>query len=317
MIDNITMVKKTLSEIEKKAIIKNSRLMCNSLNGLIYYDNRTTKNFTGGLFVKIDTGNKLKISGSIHKYFSFLENRTLTNFESFTMEQAQTTFKKMIENFGISPDKIEISFFEIGMNIKTPIEPKEILEAIHSIGANNERLFLIDANHKDSRQITTERHRDFRIYFKIYDKVFEMLDKQNKRTPTGLNIIRIETVHRRCEKIFLSDFLNIDNLVRLQNSFFNEWENLNFYNDINAPKGTTRGKIDLVRSIIYNGKNEVLKNYKLQYENKALTRRQFYTVKDFIKNWELIRCNFDIKHSKIVPVWKNAYLLEKLTIEKI
>ena len=314
MIDNITMVKRTLSENEKSNIIKKSRLVVNSLNGLIYYDNRTTKNFTGGLFIKIDQHNKLKITGSLHKYSSYLQNRSLTNFDSFTMHQAKATFEKLILNTGINTDKVEISFFEIGLNVNLPIEAKAILEKVHSIGNHKEKLFLIDANYKDARQITTERHRDYRVYFKIYDKVFEMLDKQHKRTPSDINIIRIETVHRRCEKLKLNNFLDLEYLCRLQNAFFNEWEQLNFYNDITAPKGTQRSKIDLVRSIIYKGKNEVLKQYKSQYENNALTKRQFYSVRDFLANWEITRHEYDIKNSKIVPFWLNAYNSEKQTV---
>jgi hypothetical protein len=317
MIDNITMIKKTLSENEKKNIIKNSRLVCNSLNGLIYYDNRTTKNFTGGLFIKIDPNNNLKITGSLHKYFSYLENGSLTNFDSFTMYQAKETFEKMILKTGMNPEKVAINFFEIGMNIKLPIETKIVLEAVHSIGNHKEKIFLIDANHKDARQITTERHRDFRIYFKMYDKIFEMEDKHHKRTPTGLNILRIETVHRRCEKLFLTDMLELDNLLRLQNSFFAEWERLNFYNDITAPKGTPRSKKDLIRNIIYNGKNEVLKQYRNQYENNALTKKQFRTLREYIDNWEANKQEFEIKQSKIVPFWIDAYDVEKQEVKKI
>lgn len=308
------MTKRTLSEVEKKNIIKSSRLVCNSLNGLIYYDNRTTKNFTGGLFIKIDSSNKLKITGSLHKYFSYLENGSLTNYDSFTMYDVKVAFEKLISSTGINPDRVEITFFEIGLNVKLPIETKPVLEAIHSIGKHKEKPFLIDANHKEARQITTERHRDYRIYFKVYDKVFEMLDKHHKRTPTGINIIRIETVHRRCEKVYLIDFFDVKFLNRLQNSFFNEWDKLNFYNDIAVPKGTQRSKIDLIRNIIYKGKNEVLKQYKTQYENNALTKRQFYSVRDFLENWEIIRHEFDIKNSKIVPFWKNAYSIEKQVV---
>jgi hypothetical protein len=317
MIDNITMTKKTLSEVEKKNIIKSSRLVCNSLNGLVYYDNRTTKNFTGGLFIKIDPTNKLKVTGSLHKYFSYLENGSLTNFDSFTMNDVKGAFEKLILNTGINPDKVEITFFEIGLNVRLPIEAKTVLEAIHSIGKHKEKPFLIDANHKEARQMTTERHRDYRIYFKVYDKVFEMLDKHHKRTPTGINIVRIETVHRRCEKVYLIDFFDLEFLHRLQTTFFNEWEKLNFYNDITAPKGTQRSKIDLVRNIIYQGKNEVLKQYKSQYDNSALTKRQFYSVRDFLENWETIRHEFDIKNSKIVPLWKTAYNTEKQIVTLI
>ena len=305
------MIKRSLSEVEKKSIIKSSRLVCNSLNGLIYYDNRTTKNFTGGLFIKIDQTNKLKITGSLHKYFSYLENGALTNFDRFTMNDVKTTFEKLTVNIGVNPDKVEITFFEIGLNIKLPIESKFILEAIHSIGKYKEKIFLIDANHKEGSQITTQRHRDYRVYFKVYDKIFEMLDKHHTRTPPGINIVRIETVHRRCEKLNLKNFTDLEFFSRMQNSFFNEWDNLNFYNDIDAPKGTQRSKIDLIRNIIYKGKNEVLKQYKSQYENNALTKRQFYSVRDFIDNWEVVRQEFEIKNSKIVPFWLCSYETEK------
>ncbi|REG93006.1 hypothetical protein [Flavobacterium aquicola] len=316
MIDNITMTKRTLSEVEKKNIIKSSRLVCNTLNGLIYYDNRTTKNFTGGLFIKIDPSNKLKITGSLHKYYSYLENGSLTNFDSFTMKDAKETFEKLILNTGINPDKVEITFFEIGLNVKLPIDTKKVLEKVHSIG-KMEKVFFIEPTYKDARCITTEKHRDYRIFFKMYDKVFEMLDKNHKRTPKGSNIIRIETVHRRCEKLYLNDFFDMEFLYRLQNSFFNEWDKLIFYNDIHAPKGTQRSKIDLIRDIIYKGKNEVLKQYKTQYENKALSKRQFYSVRDFLENWEAIRHEFNIKNSKIVPFWNIAYSTEKQIVMMI
>lgn len=310
MIDNITMTKRTLSEVEKKNIIKSSRLVSNSLNGLIYYDNRNTKNFTGGIYIRIDPKDNLRINGSLQKYYSYLQNGGLTNFETFNMNQAKDTFTILVESIGVNPDRVCINFFEIGINIKLPIDTKMILEKVHSIG-KMEKVFFIEPSYKDGRCITTEKHRDYRIFFKMYDKVFEMLDKNHKRTPTGENIIRIETVHRRCEKLYLNDFFDLEFLQQLQNSFFNEWDKLNFYNDITAPKGTQRSKIDLIRNIIYKGKNEVLKQYKTQYENNALTKRQFYSVRDFLENWEAIRHEFDIKNSKIVAFWKIAYNTER------
>lgn len=304
------MTKRTLSEVEKKNIIKYSRLVSNSLNGLIYYDNRTTKNFTGGIYIRIDPKDNLRINGSLQKYYSYLQNGSLTNFETFNMNQAKDTFTILVESIGVNPDRVCINFFEIGINIKLPIDTKMILEKVHSIG-KMEKVFFIEPSYKDGRCITTEKHRDYRIFFKMYDKVFEMLDKNHRRTPTGENIIRIETVHRRCEKLYLNDFFDLEFLHILQNSFFNEWDKLNFYNDITAPKGTQRSKIDLIRNVVYKGKNEVLKQYKTQYENNALTKRQFYSVRDFLENWEAIRHEFDIKNSKIVPFWKTAYNTEK------
>ncbi|TDE01517.1 hypothetical protein [Flavobacterium sandaracinum] len=310
MIDNITMVKKSLSEREKTNIIKKSRLVSNSLNGLIYYDNRTTKNFTGGLFIQIDTRNKLKITGSIHKYHSHLESGYLTNFDSFTMVQAKGTFNRLITNTGIDPNDIEVTFFEVGINLKFDIDVKFVLEKVHSIG-KMEKPFLIEPKFKESRQITTGTHRDFRVHFKMYDKLFEM---QDSRKPIGNfkhHILRIETVHRRVEKLQLNQFLSNEYLKVIQSDFFNQWDGLNFYNDIEAPKGTQRSKIDLVRNIIYKGKITVLNNYKSQYENKALSKRQFYAIRDFIGKWEVIRTDFVVKNSKIVPIWNKSYNAEK------
>lgn len=309
MIDNITMIKKSLSESEKTNIIKSSRLVSNSLNGLIYYDNRTTKNFTGGLFIQIDTRNKLKISGSVHKYHSHLNSGYLTNFDSFTMQQAKATFEKLIINTGVDPNEIEVVFFEVGINLKFEIDTKMILEKVHSIG-KNQKPFYIDPKFKESRQIITGTHRDFRVCFKMYDKLFEMVDRRKPVSNFKYNILRIETVHRRVEKLSLNQFISIENLRMIQSDFFNQWNGLNFYNDIEAPKGTQRSKIDLVRNIIYKGKNTVLNEYKSQYENNALSKRQYYAVRDFINNWEAIRKDYIIKRSKIVPIWFYSYSAE-------
>jgi hypothetical protein len=130
MIDNITMTKRTLSEVEKNNIIKSSRLVCNSLNGLIYYDNRNTKNFTGGIYIRIDPKDNLRINGSLQKYHSYLQTGSLTNFETFNMNQAKHTFTVLVESIGVNPDRVCINFFEIGINIKLPIDTKMILEPV-------------------------------------------------------------------------------------------------------------------------------------------------------------------------------------------
>ena len=59
MIDNIIMVKKNLSDAEIKQIVKKSRLLEQSVNGLKAYNNGTTKNFDGGFFIKIGTDQTL------------------------------------------------------------------------------------------------------------------------------------------------------------------------------------------------------------------------------------------------------------------
>lgn len=311
MIDNIILVKKNLSDAEIKHIVKQSRLLEQSVNGLKAYNNSNTKNFEGGFYIKIATDKTLKITGSLHKYYSFLRTKSLTNFDSFTMLQANETIVKMIKNIGFEPLGVYITFYEVGMNLVVNIPPKSILKNVCSIGnINTERVFYINARYKDNSHINTITHRDFRVYHKIYDKVFEMHDK-NRKPPNGINIVRIETANRRVEKTLLIDFFNNENLQLVQNKFFNNWNKLNFYKDIEAPPGTHKSKIEIAREIIYKGKNDVLRFYFDQYKNKTLSVKMYYTVKRFIENWEYEKLKFKSKNTEILTYWENVYNAEK------
>jgi hypothetical protein len=314
MIDNITMIKKNLSEIEKMKIVKTTRLDMQSINGLSCYDNRTTKNFNGGFYIKISTDNILKIAGSLHKYHSYLQTKSLTNFDRFTMCQAKETILHLIDRTGFDPEKMTITFYEIGLNIEINIDPKKLLQNIYSIGnLDKPKEIFVNPSYKDNRHVTTQKHRDFRVYHKMYDKVFEMQDRR-KQPPNNVNIIRIETTHRRVEKTLLVDFFTDTNLKRLQNNFFSDWDKLNFYNDVDAPTGTHKSKIELAKDILYNGKVSVMKKHFEQYKNGVLTIKMYYSIKKFIENWEVEKFNFKHKKSEICVIWQNSYSIEKQLI---
>ena len=311
MIDNIIMVKKNLSDAEIKQIVKKSRLLEQSVNGLKAYNNGTTKNFDGGFFIKIGTDKTLKITGSLHKYHSFLNTKSLTNFDSFTMHQAKETILKLIENIGFEPEKTNITYYEVGLNLSVNIEPKKIMQNVCSIGSiENEKELLYNLKYKNKSQLTTEFHRDFRVYHKMYDKIFEMNDKR-KQPPNDIKIIRIETSNRRVEKTTLLDFFKDENLQIIQNRFFNNWDKLNFYNDIDTPTGTHKSKIELAKEIIYKGKNEVLNKYLEQYNNNVLSIKMYYTIKRFIENWENEKFKFKRKKTEIFTYWELVYNTEK------
>ncbi|OAE92122.1 hypothetical protein [Flavobacterium psychrophilum] len=316
MIDNIIMIKKNLSDAEIKQIVKTSRLLEQSVNGLKAYNNGTTKNFDGGFFIKIETDKTLKITGSLHKYYSFLNTKSLTNFDSFTMHQAKETIIKMIENIGFEPENTNINYYEVGLNLAVNIEPKKILQNICSIGTiENTKEMFYNPKYKHKSIITTEFHRDFRVYHKAYDKIFEMNDKK-KQPPTDAKIIRIETTNRRVEKILLLDFFKNENLQIIQNRFFSNWDKLNFYNDIDAPIGTHKSKIELAKEIIYKGKNEVLIKYLEQYNNNVLSIKMYYTIKRFIENWENEKFKYKSKKTEIFTYWETVYNTEKQIYNK-
>lgn len=305
------MIKKNLSDTEIKEVVKKSRLLEQSVNGLKSYSNTLTKNFNGGLYIKIGNDKTLKVNGSLHKYYSFLKSKRLTNFDSFTMHQAKEVIKNLIENVGFEPEKVQINFFEIGLNINVIFDPKTILKGVHSIGKfETAKEIFYNPKYKSKSLVTTEFHRDFRIYHKMYDKVYEMIDKR-KEPPNQANIIRIETANRRVEKVLLLDFFKDEYLLQLQKRFFSHWDKLNFNNDIQAPPGTHKSKRELAKEIIYKGKNEVYKKYLDQYKNGTLSIKMYYTIKKFIDNWEIEKFNFQLKKSEICTYWEKVYCTEK------
>lgn len=311
MIDKIRFSKKKLSETEIKKIVTTSRLQSFDADGLKHYNNQRTKNFNGGMFIKIDTDKSLKIEGSLHKYSTYLKSKELNNYDRFTMLQAKTTLLRLIENTGFDATNVMINFYEIGLNMIIEIEPQDLLKGIYSLGDfDKEKIFYVDPKFKNQSQKITESHKDFRLVYKVYDKVHEMRD--NKRElPENIKIIRIETIHKRVEKTLLIDFFTDANLKRVQKNFFDHWDKLNFSVEIVAPPKTNVSKIELAKVLYKKNEAVVLKEILEQYKNKTMSIKIYYTLKRFIENWKNEKINFVPTKSIIFSQWEKIYNSEK------
>jgi len=311
MIDKIRFSKKNLSTVEIEKIIKISRLQSYDTNGLKHYNNQKTKNFNGGLYIKIGTDKALIIEGSLHKYNSFLKSKKLNNFDSFTMQEAKETLLKVIQNTGFSPDNVTVNFYEIGLNLIIDIDAIELLKNLYSIGDfDKEKIFYNDPKHKNQSQKITEHHKDFRVVFKAYDKIHEMTDRK-KKPLIEANIIRIETIHKRVEKTLLINFFTDANLQRLQKDFFNNWDKLNFLLEIIAPPRTNKNKIEFAKILYKKSQIEVLTQIYNEYKNNTLSIKSYYNLKRFIENWHIEKNNFKPTKSIICTKWENVYIIEK------
>ena len=310
MIDKIRFSKNNLSDSEIKKIVDINHLATHNTDGIKHWHNDRTKNFNGGLSIKIDKTKTLLIEGSLHKYSTFLALKKLDNFDVFTMVQAKETYLKMIKNIGFEPINAMVRDYEIGINIVTDIEPKEVLKNIYSIGdLTTEKKFYIDPKFKKESQITTETHKDYKVFHRSYDKIHEMLDA--KKDVPDLKIIRIETVQKRVEKTFLIDFFTDANLKRLQNTFFDKWNKLNFLVEITAPPKTGTAKIELAKKLYKKSKSDLLNEILIEYKNNTKTIKSYYTDKRFIENWENEKIHFVPTKSKVLLTWEIAYNNEK------
>ena len=307
MFDNITLIKNNLTDAERLQVIDKNNLQSfiNESNGNKSYDNQKFKNLTGGILIKI-VADKLKIEGSIHKYFHYLQYGTLENYTVFTMQDFLNTINKLFDKIGVASLEFVLINYEIGLNVFVEnTNPLQYLKNARSIGNldGTQRKLYINPRFKNERFLTTQMHKDNTLVFRIYDKDFERMDKgkKNKIPPC----LRIESKRTRQKNISFSEFCNPSNLLLIQNKFISEWNKLNFEKEIFAPAGTHQNKKELAKRIILDGTNVVLQE--IEERKKYLTPKIYRTQKAFIKNWEENKFNFSLINSQIAQNWSFYY----------
>ena len=292
MIDLITLIKPDLSDLEISSIVEENSLQTNSKDGLVFYDNMSTKNLTQqqGVFIRVETSRKLKVECSLQKYSNEISGYGRNNHNLFPMSDAKRAIDHLLKAKNIAVENMRVYNYEIGLNLNISKNCRSFLDKMKSIGAvGSERPLYINARYKDERVKTTVFHNHTRKYFKVYDKVFESIDKKRKHIPEG-DILRIETVYRRLDKFFVIDFFNPDNLLKMVEAFFRDWRTIQFEQDIITPKGTGRAKQHICIEIINKGKEAVLMQSKERYKNGSLTDWEYRNIREFVINeWDVVK----------------------------
>ena len=292
MFDLITIVTPPLDNEKIDHIVWRNGLQTNSRDGLVYYDNIDTKNLVQqkGVYVKIETNRRLKAEGSLQKFYNEITKNERSNYNMFTMDEAKKAIETLLHEKGIDEADARIYNYEIGLNLNISKDCRTFLDKIKSIGPmGNERLIYVNPKYKDERAKTTVFHSHTRKHFKVYDKVFEAIDKKRKVIPEG-NILRIETVYRRLAKGSIKEFFAPDNLYKQIENFFRDWRTIQFEQDIITPKGTGRAKQQLCLEIMEHGKDTVVKRAKARHTNGSLTDWEYRNIREFANNeWDIIK----------------------------
>lgn len=298
MIDNISIIKKTLSDDELKSIIDKAELQKVVIGTKCTYNNFHLKNL-GAIKVQITAEKSLKIICSLHKVFNLFEVGKQVNYDIFSMENARSTLIKLITNYGINDNGLLITSFEIGLNIQVKNDCKNYLNKFLKIGKiGKEKLFYVNPKYKDERCITTVIHRDLRKSFKVYDKGFEMLDKKRKEVLKS-NVLRLETTFKRCENLSLNKFIELEHLKKLQDQFYDDWHSVKYKRELIVPKGTNKDKAKLCYDLIYKGLKETQEVLNTRLENEFLTVRQYkYLLKFIDQDWNEFKLKIHLKSSK-------------------
>ena len=292
MFDLITIVTQPLPDDKIDYIVWRNGLQTNSRDGAIFYDNTDTKNLKQqkGIYVKIETNRRLKAEGSLHKYFNEIAGNDRNNYNMFTMSDSKTTIDRLLYDKGIDIEDACVYNYEIGLNLNISKDCRTFLDKIKSIGSvGGERLIYVNPKYKDERVKATVFSSHTRKYFKVYDKVFESIDKKRKVIPEG-NILRIETVHRRLSNCSVMDFFTPDNLHKMVEAFFRDWRTIQFEQDIITPKGTGRAKQHLCLEIMDKGRGKVLQQSKERHSIGSLTDWEYRNIREFVtKEWDEVK----------------------------
>lgn len=291
MIDLITLVKQ-LQDDEVSLIVDRNGLQTNSKAGIVFYDNMDTKNLSQqkGVFIRIETSQKLKLEGSLHKYFNEISGRERNNINLFSMSEAKRAIDQLLTEKYIDAEGLRVYNYEIGLNLNVSKDCRAYLDKMRSIGSvGNEKPLYVNARYKDERVKTTVFHKHTRKYFKVYDKVFESMDKKRKYIPEN-NILRIETVNRRLDNCSVAEFFSPANMGKMVEAFFRDWRTIQFEQDIITPKGTGRARQHLCLEIMNKGKDAVLKQAKERHGNGSLSDWEYRNIREFIINeWDTIK----------------------------
>jgi|GEM_PF-1325537 len=253
------------------------------------YDNKRTKHKNSGMYITVQTDKEIiTIEGSLHKYFNKINHDEFENYSNnFTITDMLKTVENLSKNTNINLKTANVTSLEIGLNFyvcKQPAQYMALIKNIRPKGKNEPFKIKENPKHKEGTEITTNMHKRRRKYYRIYDKINELKDN-GKLHPLNVNILRIETVWQRIDKISIADLLHPAYLRELIIEFKETWESIEFERKMLAPKGTPEGKTHLIKEILDSGNPKtVIDKYRKQLKNNTITERRFRTIREFTEN---------------------------------
>jgi hypothetical protein len=252
-----------------------------------------------GIEVNIVRG-KATLKVSVHKFWNNRTRGVLRNDNVFTISEAKSAFRMLLSENGFLPEKTRINQFEIGLNLKVKYDPITYIELARSINSK-EKIMFVDANFRINRQKTSEKHQDMRKYYKIYDKGWEMQEKRRKnrieREEKDRYALRIETVYRRHDER-LDTFLTDANISRIVARFYADWSGIFFSRTIDAHKGVKKSEIERALMVINEGADEYMKRVRKEHEDGLMTDKQYRTIREFVRDFEITKKRFKTVVSK-------------------
>lgn len=270
-----------IPDIERVAAT--NKMECYSKGGKTIYQIPDKISQFCGVWFKIEN-RKATLKFSLQKqYFRYLYGR-MDNTGLFSMAQAKRFIFTLLEPMGINPETAKVKYFEVGLNMYVPNRPRLYIETIKAIGTKEKETF-IDANYPKNRQRTTEKTRNLKKVFKIYDKLFEVTNRAKIPYTEGKDgVLRIETIYKRQSKNLVKLF-DSKELKTIARQFYSDWQSVEFVKYLETDKGIKDSQRQNAQRIYDIGLENFCTEIETAYKSHKISRETYRTKKRFADNW--------------------------------
>lgn len=269
--------------------------------------------YKNGFFKLNHLNNKISFEGSLHK---FLHGVNHTDFNYLDAFKVIEVFKS---DFGINPEKTILRNIEFGVNVKTDIDPDDIIK---DYAEHRRKPFIYMPKDKKNGLTLGKQCDKGRFKIKIYNKG-KQYNLSSNLMRFELKVVKMEQLHKHWEipVYTLADLLNVDNwylfktqllqyydkILRVEKVNLKEMtiKEIDAYKDFFSPRSRKIMRDNFKRNTYINR----LKKYKEVIEIHGI-ESQTVTLENAIneKIKELINCTN-------VPLLKLKLLPEKLNFQ--
>lgn len=242
----------------------------------VYYKSTAYANFDG-FFIEL-RGNRLRCTCSICKLYFKWKYGKLDNSRPITFAMAVRTIKEVLLRLCVRMENAVVTYYEIGITMKMSLPADLYIKQMYEVSG---KYLWNDANYSAFKQQTTEKSKYFRKVLKVYDKTFEAGEKGRN---VGANILRIETIYKH-QSIPMMEFTDNLFLNKMGHIFYKDWSEIRFVRELSAAKGVKISQLDRAREIYRIGVTRYKERYKQLYIDRKLTKKQWETIRVFIRNW--------------------------------
>lgn len=278
MVDAFILEVRLDCELWGRVVRKHALTEFTEAGALFYKSGRESR--TKGIAITLKDG-KLRIKGSLQKFYYWQKEGRADNSGVFTMSQMCEAWVMLDEYIGVPIMQGGIlRSYEIGLNIRVSKDAREYIQEIESIDNANAPEMLEDATQKKHTQKTTRRDKDRKKYYKAYDKKVEIKQKQGREIGYTL---RIETAYKKQRKALLK---LISDRKRIADKFREDWRNLRFVRGYEVAKGVNGLQAEKARLLMELGETEYIRTINKRLERGEITPKQHRAYREFARDYE-------------------------------